>query len=222
MSVEIWLADGGRPGQPTSEAARRHEDEGWDGYALGDSHNFAPDPYVCLGSAASATSTAKLGTWVTNPVTRHVAVTAASIGAVQSESGGRAFLSIAREDSPLAHVELSPTPVRAFEAYLKQLQSYLRGESVDHASAPSGSGAQTRSLDDSNVLSDAGRPTENRLQWIEAAGRKVPVDVAASGPKVIQLAALVVDRITFAVGSAQPNAPIIPFLCTWWAFATWD
>ncbi len=201
MSAEIWLADGGRPDQRTSDTARRLEDEGWDGYALGDSHNFAPDPYPCLGAAAAATSRLKLGTWVTNPVTRHVAVTAASIGAVQTESQGRAYLGIARGDSPLAHLGLSPTPVKAFEQYLNQLQSYLRGESVDHSASPGGAGAASRNLDDSNVLSEAGRPAENRMQWIPQAGAKVPVDVAASGPKVIELAARVADRITLAVGA---------------------
>jgi 5,10-methylenetetrahydromethanopterin reductase len=80
----VWTADGGRPGQRWSaDEARRIEDEGWDGFALDDAHTFAPDPYVLLGAAA-ATSRVKLGTWVTNPVTRHAAITAASIGVIQS------------------------------------------------------------------------------------------------------------------------------------------
>jgi 5,10-methylenetetrahydromethanopterin reductase len=52
------------------------------------------------------------------------------------------------------------------------------------------------------VLSEGGRPSENRLQWIGQAGPKVPVDVAATGPRVIQIAARVADRITFAVGAS--------------------
>ena len=202
MSVEVWISDGGRAGQRTADTARRIEDEGWDGYSLGDSHTFAPDPYPLLGAAAAATSRLKLGTWVTNPVTRHVAITAASIGAVQSESAGRAYLGIARGDSPLAHLGLSPSSPRAFERYLVQLQSYLRGEGVDHSASPGTIGAPSQTLADSNVLSEAGRPTDNRMQWIKAAGPKVPVDVAASGPRVIELAARVADRITFAVGAA--------------------
>src|SRR5207245_2158948 len=58
-----------------------------------------------------------------------------------------------------------------------------------------------RTLADSHVLSETGRPPENRLQWIASAGPKVPVDVAASGPRVIKLAARVADRITVAVGA---------------------
>lgn len=200
MSVEVWISDGGRPGQRTADTARRIEDEGWDGYSLGDSHTFAPDPYPLLGAAAAATSRLKLGTWVTNPVTRHAAIAAASIGGVQSESGGRAYLGIARGDSPLAHLGLSPSSPKAFEQYLVQVQRYLRGEDVDPG-VSSGVGASSGALAGSNVLSAAGRPTENRMQWIQAAGPKVPVDVAASGPRVIELAARVADRITFAVGA---------------------
>jgi 5,10-methylenetetrahydromethanopterin reductase len=201
VGVEVWISDGGRAGVRTSDTARRIEDEGWDGYSLGDSHVFAPDPYPLLGAAATATSTLKLGTWVTNPVTRHAAITAASIGAVQSESRGRAHLGIARGDSPLAYLGLSPSSPKAFEQYLAQVQAYLRGESVDHGSSSGGIGAVSGALVDSNVLSKDGRPTENRLRWVEQAGPKVPVDVAASGPRVIELAARVADRITFAVGA---------------------
>jgi 5,10-methylenetetrahydromethanopterin reductase len=136
---------------------------------------------------------------VTNPVTRHAAITASSIGAVQAESGGRAYLGIARGDSPLAHLGLRPTAPKAFENYLRQLQAYLRGEDV--APGAFAAGAVSESLDGSNVLAEAGRPSENRLQWIRDAGPKVPVDVAATGPKVIELAARTADRITFAVGA---------------------
>jgi 5,10-methylenetetrahydromethanopterin reductase len=51
------------------------------------------------------------------------------------------------------------------------------------------------------VLEASGVPTQNRLRWIGAAGPKVPVDVYATGPKVISIAARVADRITFAVGA---------------------
>jgi 5,10-methylenetetrahydromethanopterin reductase len=201
MTAEIWLSDGGRADEKTADAARRHEDEGWDGYSLGDSHNFAPDPYPLLGAAAAVTSTLKLGTWVTNPVTRHVAITAAAIGAVQTESAGRAYLGIARGDSPLAHLGLPPASPQDFERFLEQLQSYLRGEEVDHFAAPVSPGAPSRPLCGSNVLTEDGRPVGNWLHWMKDAPGKVPVDVAASGPKVIEIGARVADRITFAIGA---------------------
>jgi 5,10-methylenetetrahydromethanopterin reductase len=200
VSTEFWFCDGGRTSETTAAAARRHEEAGWDGYAVGDNHAFAPDPYPLLGAAAAVTSTLKLGTWVTNAATRNAAVAAASIGAVQTESGGRAYLGIARGDSPLAHLGLAPTSPNEFEHYLRQVQSYLRGEHVDPLTTASGTRAVA--ADGHNVLPEEGRPTENKMLWIDGSVPKVPVDVAASGPKVIQLAARVADRITFAVSAS--------------------
>jgi 5,10-methylenetetrahydromethanopterin reductase len=43
---------------------------------------------------------------------------------------------------------------------------------------------------------------ESRLRWLESLQLPpVPIDVAATGPKVIELAARVADRITFALGA---------------------
>ena len=44
-SSEIWAAGAGSPTR-IGDMARRAEDEGWDGLALVDSQNLAPDPYV--------------------------------------------------------------------------------------------------------------------------------------------------------------------------------
>ena len=60
-------------------AARQAEAEGWSGATLGDSQNMSGDTYVALGTAVAATSTIQLATGVTNPCTRHPAVTAAGI-----------------------------------------------------------------------------------------------------------------------------------------------
>jgi 5,10-methylenetetrahydromethanopterin reductase len=65
-----------------------------------------------------------------------------------------------------------------FERYLERLAGYLRGDEVDLAGKPS------------------------RLHWLARASQpKVPLDVAATGPKVIAAAARHADRITFAVGA---------------------
>jgi 5,10-methylenetetrahydromethanopterin reductase len=158
-----------------------------------DSQNLAGDAYVALAVAARATDRIGLGTGVTNPVTRHPAVTAAAIATVQGESGGRAVLGIGRGDSALAHLGHAPAPVSLFERYLRDLQSYLRGEPV-----PFGDDATIDRLD------LAGAPEDSRMEWIGMAGPKVPVDVAATGPKVLALAATLSDRVTFAVG-ADPH-----------------
>jgi 5,10-methylenetetrahydromethanopterin reductase len=173
------------------------ERAGFDGIAIVDSQNLSGDPYVALALAAHATERIKLATGVTNPVTRHPAVTASAIVTVQAESGGRAVLGIGRGDSALAHLGLAPATVAVFERYLSQLQAYLRGDAVELAD----DGAQLGKTPALETLGLAGTPQDSRLHWLRAAQKKVPVDVAATGPKVIAAAARHAERITFAVGA---------------------
>jgi 5,10-methylenetetrahydromethanopterin reductase len=178
--------------------ARQAEDEGWDGLGVVDSQNLAADPYAELALAATATSRILLGTAVTNPLTRHPAVTATAIATVQAESGGRAVLGIGRGDSALAHLGLAPAPVAVFARYLERLHGYLGGEDVAFDVATDGAG-QVGSAD---ALHLAGGPTSSRLRWLRDTLPAVPVDVAATGPKVIAAGARLADRITFAVGAS--------------------
>ena len=190
--MELWTAGVGLPGLGVRQA-RRAEEQGWDGIGLVDSQNLAGDPYVELGLAAAATTTLRLATAVTNPLTRHPAAAATAMATVHAESGGRAVLGIGRGDSSLAHLGLSPAPVPLFRTYLCQLQGYLRGADVpfaQHAEVPS-----------VEALGLAGGPEASRLRWLDPGLAKVPVDVAASGPKVIALGAELADRVTLAVGA---------------------
>lgn len=188
MNVEVWTATASSPGR-VGDFARRTEAEGWDGMALVDSQNLAPDPYVLLGLAAAATSTLKLATGVTNPLTRHPAAAATAAATVQAGSHGRFVLGIGRGDSSLAHLGLAPVAPEELEQYLVRLQGYLAGEEVPF---------DRPSVD---RLGMAAGPTSSRIRWIIMAGAKVPVDVAATGPKVIALAARHAERVTFAVGA---------------------
>lgn len=179
----------GVPGTAARQAERA-EAAGFTGILMVDSQNLAGDPYIALALAAHATTKLKLGTGVTNPVTRHPAATAAAIATVQAESGGRAQLGIGRGDSALAYLGRAPAGIDAFESYLVQLQAYLRGDDVPFPA--------DADLDRLN-LADA--PKSSRLAWIEMAGPKVPVSVAATGPRMIAIAAQHADRVTLAVGA---------------------
>jgi 5,10-methylenetetrahydromethanopterin reductase len=199
--TEWWWASGGAaaPGR-TAALARRTEEEGWDGLALVDSQNLAPDPYVHLALAAAVTSRIKLATGVTNPLTRHPAVTATAIASVHAESGGRAVLGIGRGDSSLAHLGLAPASPSTFERYLVRLQGYLRRESVPFFDVSGDGGGMAPPV---SSLGMAGTPSGSRITWLGPAGAsKVPVDVAATGPRVIAIGARHAERITFAVGSS--------------------
>jgi 5,10-methylenetetrahydromethanopterin reductase len=192
VAVEIWTGGVGIPGA-TARLARRAEDEGWDGIGLVDSQNLAGDPYVELGLAAEATSRIGLATAVTNPLTRHPAAAAGAIATVQAESGGRAVLGIGRGDSSLAHLGLAPAPVGLFRHYLERVQGYLRGEEVPFD--------RVDDFDPVATLGLAGGPRASRLRWLRRDVPKVPVDVAATGPRVIAAGAILAERVTLAVGA---------------------
>ena len=194
MAVEFWTSGRGRAsrGDPTvftsARQAQRAEELSYDGITFVDSQNRASDCYVALTVAAHSTTRLKLGTGVTNSYTRHPAVTASAIAAIQAESGGRAYLGIGRGDSALAHLGLAPHAVPAFEHYLDQLQGYLRGEDVPFGET------------DVEVLGLADTPDASRIEWLDSAYAKVPVDVAATGPRVIAAAARHADQVSLAVG----------------------
>ena len=176
--------------------AREIETAGWDGMLVVDSQNLSGDPYVSLALAAAATTRIGLGTGVTNSVTRHAAATATAITSVNRVSNGRAVLGIGRGDSALAHLGRAPARLAQFERYLRQLQAYLRGDSVpfEDIDIPFDVAPPMSQLH----LHDA--PAASRITWI-AEGPKVPVEVAASGPKVIAISAIHAERVMFTLGA---------------------
>jgi 5,10-methylenetetrahydromethanopterin reductase len=128
--------------------------------------------------AASATTRLRLGPGVSNSVTRDAAVTASAALSLQAESEGRAVLGIGRGDSSVQRIGRGLDPLASFERYLVAVQGYLAGEAVDRDGFAS------------------------RLEWLARVNvAKVPVEVAATGPRVIELAARHADRICLAVGA---------------------
>lgn len=148
-----------------------------------DSQNLSGDPYIALAAAAGATTAIGLGTGVTNPFTRHAAVTACAIATVQEVSNGRAVLGIGRGDSSLAHLGLAPAPPAVLERYLEHLQAYLAGRDIALDEA-----APSTAIAPVSALGLAHAPDASRIAWLPSAQPKVPVDVAATGPKVIAAA----------------------------------
>jgi len=176
----VWLGTFGAPGR-SAAVAQMAEDDGWDGVAFTDSQSLTGDVFVALALAAKATTRLKLATGATNPATRHPGVVASAISTIQVESGGRAVLGIARGDSALAYIGRKPLSLAEFRRGVEQVQTYLRGEAVD--------------LDG----------YASRLEWLRQVNPpKVPVSIAATGPKVIELAAQLTERVTFSLG-ARPE-----------------
>ena len=181
----------------TADYAKRAEDAGWHGIGILDNQNLCGDIYVSLALAASATERVRLSTDVTNPVTRHPAVTAGAIASIQEASDGRAVLGIGRGDSALAFVGHAPAYVRVLDSYLKALQAYLNGGSVAFDNLPYWRGMAPPV----STMKLAETPADSRLRWLDSRDKKVPVAVAASGPKVIATAARQADIVMFALGA---------------------
>jgi len=162
----------------SATVARMVEELGFAGLLFPDSQNLAPEVWSHLQLAAGATKTLKLGPGVSNSVTRDPAVTACAALTLQVESEGRAVLGLGRGDSSVQRIGKREDPVASFEAYLAAVQRYLRGDAVDRDGFAS------------------------RLEWLEhVKAAKVPVFVAATGRRVIEVAARHADAVCFAAGA---------------------
>src|SRR5437660_1126631 len=175
MDIGVLAVAG--PGR-AADTARRLEERGLHTVLFPDSQTLAPEVWGTLMLAAKATTRIRLGPGVTNSITRDPAVTASAALALQVESGGRAVLGIGRGDSSVQRIGRREDPVASFERYLTAVQAYLAGEAVDRDGFAS------------------------RLEWYEHAKvAKVPVEVAATGRKVIEVAARRADAVCLAAGA---------------------
>jgi 5,10-methylenetetrahydromethanopterin reductase len=181
----------------STRQARRAEERGWDGLSFVDSQNLSGDVYVAMTTAMTATERLIVSTGVTNPVTRHPAVTAGAVASLQAASGGRAVLAIGRGDSALAHLGRAPARVADFERYLVAVQAYLRGEEIPFDDLGFGEGVAPP-VDELDLAATAGASS---IAWLPSRHPKVPVEVAATGPRTIAAGARHADRLLFALGA---------------------
>ncbi|MFK7895201.1 MAG: LLM class flavin-dependent oxidoreductase [Myxococcota bacterium] len=162
----------------TAKMAASAEEMGFGSIVYADTQCLTPEVWGQLMLVASATDSIEIGTGVTNPVSRDAAVTASAALGLQLASGGRAVIGIGRGDSSMAKIGRSPASPADFELYVERLRSYLDGEEVDRDGKPS------------------------RIEWLDQCEvPHVPIEVAATGPKVIDIAARQADQISFAVGA---------------------
>lgn len=185
---EMGLVMEASPGY-TARLAKEIEAMGFDYLLCPDTQNLAPDPYGQISLAANATRTLHLGTGVTNPITRDPAVSATAIMTLQQESDGRAICVIGRGDSSAAHIGRNNATTKQLRTCVESMKTYMAGDAVNRDGK-------------SSVL--------RWLQGLDIA--PAPVDIACTGPKTIQMAVEVGDRISFAVGSAPERIE--------WAIAT--
>ena len=127
--MQLWTTTVASP-RATARTAREREAAGWDGLLVVDSQNLSGDPYVALAMAATATTAPRSRhrrDQLRDPHRRRHGLRHRQCPRL---SGGRAVLGIGRGNSALAHLGRAPARPAPFERYLRQLQTYLRGEAV--------------------------------------------------------------------------------------------
>jgi len=135
--------------------------------------------YLGLAAIAAGTRSILLGPGVTDPYSRHPAVTAATIATFDEMCGGRAVLALGRGGTGFRELGITPArPVAALREAVDLVRRLLAGETVTCAG---------------KVISLAG----GRLQFTPVRSR-IPIYFATHGPQVTRLAGEVADGVLIA------------------------
>jgi len=166
LGLALW---GTEPVARLASHARLAEELGFDSVWVIDSQLLCREVYLTLGAIAAATSRIRFGTGVTQPVTRHVSVTASSFATLQEMSGGRALFGIGLGFSSLGTIGLPKARMGTMERHISETRALLAGDPV---------------MFENN--------TKGRMGWT-GGPVPTPVHVAVSGPKMTQLAGRIGD-----------------------------
>jgi 5,10-methylenetetrahydromethanopterin reductase len=161
------------------ESIETAEQAGYDRAWVVDSQMLWEDVWVYLTRALAATERIQLGVAVANPLTRHYTVTASTAATLAQLHPGRVLLGLGRGDSAVRTLGLKQVATTKFAEVVPQIRSLMAGEDVVTPAATI------------------------RLRW--ATGEKVPIAVAATGPRNLRLAGALADIAMPQVG-ANPIA----------------
>src|SRR6516164_8957212 len=122
---------GDAPVQVMLDRARLAEAVGYDTVWVAD-ERFYREAYSCLTYFAGHTSKVLLGPCVTDPYSRHPALTAMAIATLDEISGGRAILGVGAGISGFAELGINRRkPARAIRETIEVIRALLRGETVE-------------------------------------------------------------------------------------------
>lgn len=152
----------------------RADELGFGGVWVADSQSVFRDAFMALALIAKRTRRMELATGVTNIVTRHPAVLAQSFATLDELSGGRAVLGIGIGESAVHTIGHKPSRLAELEHVIGVVRKLMAGETAHY---------------DGRDL---------KVSW---PPRKVPVVIACTGPKSLQLAGRIADGVLFQVGA---------------------
>jgi 5,10-methylenetetrahydromethanopterin reductase len=164
------------PLQKMVHLAKLSEELGFSHVWIGDSHLIWREAYVNMTAVALNTSKVKIGTGVTNPLTRHPSVVASAYATLEEYSPGRMIIGIGLGDSSVETMGMKPAKLSYFEKTMQEMRNLLTGKEVQ--------------LETGKI----------HLLHCKA---KVPIYVAASGPKMLELSGRIADGVIVLVGIAD-------------------
>ena len=173
--MALNFAVGFTPDQPRefTEWCRVAEDSGFERIGVVDSQSIYRELYVSCTVGLQATKTVKLGPRVTNPLTRHITVTASSLLTLSELCPERVFVAVGTGDSALRNIGLRPVGLSSLIEFTSSLRSILGGEAVQYGGS------------------------EIRLTWGKA---RIPIYIAAHGPKTLEVAGEFADGVIVGTG----------------------
>ncbi len=171
------LAVGLHPDRPLTEVgdlAVSAERLGFEALWIADSQSLFRDAYAALALAAERTSAIRLGTGVTNPITRHPAVIAGGLGSLAELAGpGRMVLGIGTGETAVESIGRKRATIARMEETARVVRGLQSGAEVEHGEATL------------------------RLGWPSPT---VPIVFASSGPKSLRAAGRSGDGVYLKLG----------------------
>ena len=178
MSASVQLGLRIPPAAPATtiaQAITRAEQLGWDTVWIPDSQLLWRDPFVVLAVAATHTSRIRLGIAVTNFRTRHLTVLASALRSCAELAPGRVLAAVGAGNSSVRPIGLRPTPTRQLARDFTRLRHLLSGREVDFGARP--------------------------MLHLRDAPEEVPLYLAATGPRNLELAGQIADGALIQVGT---------------------
>ena len=164
------------------------EDYGYDAVWVPDTQMMWSDCYATMAVAAANTSKIRIGTGIAVPGCRIAPTTAHSIASVNVLAPGRVFLGIGTGHTAMRVMGHDPMRIADFQEYIRVVRALLDGETVDYTFR--------------------GKTTE--LKWQDHGDGfrnledRIPIYVAANGPRALQTAGALGDGVVAAMGE-QPD-----------------
>jgi 5,10-methylenetetrahydromethanopterin reductase len=159
------------------QLAKVTEQLGYSHIWVGDSHLIWREAYVNMAAMALSTTRVKLGTGVTNPLTRHPSVVASAYATLEEYAPGRTIVGIGLGDSSVETMGMKPAKLSYFEKTMAQMRQLLDGQEVQLETG--------------------------KIHLLHPCKNKVPIYIAASGPKMLELSGRIADGIIVLVGVAN-------------------